>query len=291
MAEIWQYFEKYPADRDKARCRKCQQILSCKGSSTSGLLRHMKNKHEINVIPPANTDNSATKGSASILPTKQPSMLKFVKRQSLAEIVARLAAKDGFAINAITKSDFIRQSISNRGYSLPTSRSAVMKLVSDYYDYARLETRKEIQSRIQSGKLLSLTLDEWTSQSNKRYMNVNVHFGDGSFYNLGLCKIQGSLPAEKVLEVVRNRVQQFGIQDDHIVASTTDGARVMVKFGRISEYFHQQCYNHAIHLGVCDVMYKDQPSEPTNADDSDDGDSDIDSQDGEFQSGLYRQGL
>lgn len=250
----------------------------------------MKNKHELDLKPSTSKSRSVAKDSCTVspVPMKQASMLKFVKRQSLSEIVARLAAKDGFSINAITRSDFIRQSITARGFSLPTSRTSVMKLVTDFYKDAKLRTETEIQDKIRRGKLLSLTLDEWTSQSNKRYINVNVHFGDGSFYNLGLGKIQGSLPAEKALEIVRNMVQQFGVHDKNIVASTTDGARVMVKFGRISDYFHQQCYNHAIHLGVCDVMYKDQPSVTANADESDDDDSDIESQDGDFQSSLYK---
>ncbi|GBP71466.1 39S ribosomal protein L18, mitochondrial [Eumeta japonica] len=39
--------------------------------------------------------------------------------QSLGEILARLAAKDGFTINGITKSEFIRDSLSSKGYKLP----------------------------------------------------------------------------------------------------------------------------------------------------------------------------
>lgn len=38
--------------------------------------------------------------------------------------------------------------------------------------------------------------------------------------------------------------------------SEIDGASVMVKFGRITKYLHQQCYNHALHLAVLDVIQK-----------------------------------
>lgn len=281
MAEIWKYFEKLPEDREKARCRKCLQILSCKGSSTSGLLRHMKNKHDLDLKPSPET--SVAKVSSVAVPVKQESMLKFVKRQSLAEIVARLVAKDGFSINGVTKSEFIRESISKRGYSLPTSKTSVMKLVSEFYEYAKQQTQQDILSRIERGELPSITFDEWTSLSNKRYLNVNAHFGDGSFYNLGLCKINGSLPAERMLEMVGNKVQLFGMKVELIVAATTDGARVMLKFGRLSDYIHQQCYNHAIHLAVCDVLYKDPPPSSTNADASDDDDSDADPEEGDDQ--------
>ena len=42
----------------------------------------------------------------------------------------------------------------------------------------------------------------------------------------------------------------FGINLSDIVASTTDAGAVMVKFGGLSEYIHQLCYNHGIHLAV-----------------------------------------
>lgn len=53
------------------------------------------------------------------------------------------------------------------------------------------------------------------------------------------------------------KFNEFGLSaDGDVVASIGDGASVMKKFGRISQYYHQQCYNHAIHLAVIDVIYK-----------------------------------
>ena len=44
----------------------------------------------------------------------------------------------------------------------------------------------------------SLTLDEWTSMQNRRYLNINIH-GIGYFWNLGLVRIRGSFTAERCL--------------------------------------------------------------------------------------------
>ena len=43
----------------------------------------------------------------------------------------------------------------------------------------------------------------------------------------------------------------------HIVGCTTDGASVMVKFGKeiTSFSYHQQCIAHCIHLAVCNILY------------------------------------
>lgn len=53
----------------------------------------------------------------------------------------------------------------------------------------------------------------------------------------------------------------------------------MRKFGEQSGYLHQQCYNHALHLGVCDVLYKDRSTTSMtyadeNSDDSEDSGED-----------------
>ena len=42
----------------------------------------------------------------------------------------------------------------------------------------------------------------------------------------------------------------------HIVADVTDGVSAMVIFGRCVDCEHKLCYAHAMHLAVCDVLYK-----------------------------------
>jgi len=46
------------------------------------------------------------------------------------------------------------------------------------------------------GQRLSLTLDEWTSGRNCRYMNINVHEEGGNFWSLGLARVHESMPAD-----------------------------------------------------------------------------------------------
>jgi len=41
------------------------------------------------------------------------------------------------------------------------------------------------------------------------------------------------------------------------VSTTTDRASVMIKFGRDTRPLHIACLAHAIHLCVCDVLYKE----------------------------------
>lgn len=43
-SQVWEYFIKKSVDA--ATCKLCSKIISCKGKSTSGLLRHLKGIHK-----------------------------------------------------------------------------------------------------------------------------------------------------------------------------------------------------------------------------------------------------
>ena len=65
------------------------------------------------------------------------------------------------------------------------------------------------------------------------------------------------MPSKKVKVLVDNQLQRFKLDmDKHIVCCTTDGASVMVKFGRQVLPELQLCYAHAVHLAVTDVLYR-----------------------------------
>ena len=66
---VWEHYDKCTTE-DKAKCRKCGSIISCKGGTTSNLRGHLKAKHEIGVelkIKPttagSSSEASADKGS------------------------------------------------------------------------------------------------------------------------------------------------------------------------------------------------------------------------------------
>ena len=268
VTEVWKYFSK--VNDENAKCNKCEKIIGCKGSSTSGLGRHLLSLHSINV-------NKRKCKEEEILSKKiiqqQPSILSFTKKQSLSEIVARLAALDGLSINAICSSQFIRQSLSSRQFNLPKDRKNVMNLVHNYFELARGIVMDEVKKLQKNGTRFCLTLDEWTSLKNRRYLNVNLHFFGGDIIHLGLIKINGSCTAEVAVSLVDEKLTEFGLLPNDIVASTTDGAAIMKKFGRISQYYHQQCYNHAIHLAVLDIIYKKKTENYNEAQSSSDSDN------------------
>ena len=97
-------------------------------------------------------------------------------------------------------------------------------------------------------------------------MNINLHSNEGAI-SLGAVRIFGSMPASKAVEIVKKRLELFGIDlDKDVVSSITDAASVMRSFGRMTSPVHVQCMSHGIHLAVCDVLYKNSDhGEPGNS--------------------------
>ena len=78
------------------------------------------------------------------------------------------------------------------------------------------------------GQRFSLSFDEWTSQRNRRYLNIIVHGQHSYFWNLGLARINGTLQAEKCIQLLEEKLvkHELNLHTD-IVAIITDGASIM----------------------------------------------------------------
>ena len=71
-----------------------------------------------------------------------------------------------------------------------------------------------------------------------------------------MLQIYDSFPAQVAAEIVERRFDVFNVSlEKHVVTCITDGAAVMIKFGKYIPCEHQLCYAHGIHLSVCDVLY------------------------------------
>lgn len=72
-------------------------------------------------------------------------------------------------------------------------------------------------------------------------------------------------------------MNEFRLSLEDVVGATTDGAAVMVKFGKDLGVIHQTCNNHAFHLAVMDVIFrKSVADEDMDSGDGDDNDRDSD---------------
>ena len=270
-SKVWNHFCKVRGATN-TKCFHCDASISCKGGSTGGLWIHLRTKHPdklvnekdpVSVHPSASLSQDAlsksiadTASKTTLSQTKISSFL--LESRTLKESVARLAAEDGLTIRQITKSQVMRELFVAKNYNLPKSENSTMRLILDYYEEKKVEIINKIKS---SPSKFSITLDEWSSLANRKYLNINIHNNDDNYINLGLVRVEGACSAEKTYEKVKDRLLVFGIIfSSGIVGSTSDGAAVMQKFGRISPAIMQLCYNHALHLAVTKTLYAKKES-------------------------------
>lgn len=202
---------------------------------------------------------------------------------SAKEIVSDLAI-DGISINVITKNKFIRYSIQQKFGHFPSSPTTVMGMIHQDFDEKKSVMKAEIAKKIEKGVKFSITHDEYTSSRRRRYIGVNIHESEYmKTYKTGLIRINGSCNAEDLLDKITDHLRSFGLcLFKDIVGSTQDGAAINKKFMRMTDLIQQFCFNHAIHLGVCDTLYKkskEVPQPVVQFDEDDDEDEDEDEDD------------
>ena len=76
-----------------------------------------------------------------------------------------------------------------------------MDLIYSFYETIKTETIKELGFKMRKGEKFAITVDEWTSQANRRYLNITLHDIEKD-YNLGLASIATSCDGNTMLKLV-----------------------------------------------------------------------------------------
>ena len=171
--------------------------------------------------------------------------------------------------------------MTEKGYDFLKNHKQAIQLVKNCSASVKAELKNQLNSLLLIGERFSITLDEYTSLKNRRFLNIDIH-QKNKHWNRGLTRVSGSFPAEKAAEIVSERMEKFGLNlADCIVCSFTDGASMMVKFGKIVPTEHQTCYTHGVHLAVQEVLYEKNQSnnlEKVESDNDEEEDSDSDNE-------------
>ena len=175
--------------------------------------------------------------------------------------MAKLVAVDGLAFNQISSSKILRRAFAANGYSLSTSRYYVKKVFMQQFAEIQSKIVTKICEIKETNNRFSISLDESTSTRNRRFINFNLHFPVG-LQSLGLIRVKGRMVTERAIELVQERLHKYALSlNDNIVTTITNGASIMMKFGRETEPLHFSCLAHAIHLSVCDVLHTEMPKQ------------------------------
>ncbi|GBM50651.1 hypothetical protein AVEN_86340-1 [Araneus ventricosus] len=163
-----------------------------------------------------------------------------------------------FKISLFCSSSDLRYIFSKSGFQLSNSPNTIRSIVTNFANTVKADLIIEFEYLKEHEERFTLSFDEWTSQKNQRYLNLNVHHKEKHF-NLGLIRIHGSCTAEHTISLIKEKkhLENFGLDSDtHIIGVTTYGACVMVKVGKLTSCYQQLCFAHDLQLAVIDILYK-----------------------------------
>ena len=183
---IWRHFLRGTDETAVCKASTRKKIFKIAGGLTKGLHSHLLFKHKLKVTSQSQAPSSSTRASNAKDLEREPQNKKtkitnyfsttLKKEENLSEVLARMAAKDGISFSTICNSIDIRPGLVAQGYkNVSKSCNTIRKMVLDYYEQIKKQVIKDIIDQISRGSKFSLTLDEWTSFGNWRYMNVNIH--------------------------------------------------------------------------------------------------------------------
>lgn len=233
-----------------ASCKICNKEIKIPNYSKHGLIKHLNSMHGLEQVESSSAEKNQSQPSK-----KQKTLDNFVKieKPSISSIIAELVSKDGLSLYQIVNSQILTNLLKNSGFDVPKSRDKMSSLVHEEAEKIRDEIVDEILKMKNEKLKFSFSLDEATTRSRYRILNIQLYTIKRSI-NLGMVLVPKTCPAETMVELTEKRLKRFNIDvQSDIIGSTTDGASVCKKFGRLMGKIHQQCYDHGIHLAVVKV--------------------------------------
>ena len=251
---VWTHFDKL-SDREVAKCRHCEEEkapLKCKGGSTSNLASHLGRKHEIYC------DSPVPQGS------QLPLQSSFQLGNDRDGFITKLAVLDNIPFKVIASSTSLRTLIEGyTGQPTPISPPTIVEIVRRKSDEVRATIRGELDSYQSRGGSFSVAFDEATAKnSSHRFLSLNLRAelpnlnvpDSGRDVYLGLIKVCGSATADVISEVIKGRLDSFGVKLNNCDFAITDGASVMKSAVSKLGMRSQLCLIHGLHLAIKKTM-------------------------------------
>ena len=115
-------------------------------------------------------------------------------------LISMATAVDGFTLHAFVNSEVMKMLFTNNSLEHPsenTVKERILRVSREVKKTVILEIKRFTAKNIR----FSAALDEWTSCSNKRFMNITLTY-DGGDINLGLKHLTGSLTAPSLNSIL-----------------------------------------------------------------------------------------
>lgn len=270
-SDIWEQYDRMEDDPNKAMCKYCSDVLSCRlrRNGTSSLVSHAKwckkesgsNQTQYFVRP----DPDSLFGTTTVFPWKY-------NAQEARTAFARLVIEDEYPPVFSQHRGFNRFTSKVCAWFSAPPRKAVCKDVLRVYEDEKAKVKNFFQ---ESHQRVSLSVRTWTSSRLQKYMHLTAHYIDSQWklnhkiLNLCLVDIHNGEDMAKALD---SCLLDLGIESVTAItiedASSNDMAieymrTALNKRGAsISEgrYLHMRCSTNIVNLVVQDCLEAISPS-------------------------------
>jgi hypothetical protein len=247
---VWNFFKEVDG-KEKTKCNLCSTELAYKkGSTTSGMLNHLKHVHKKN----EGSESQPSLRQTSLLSyNKSKSTMGKVKYNDLCKSLALAVAYDLRPLSLVSGKGFksFCQKL-NPDFHVPSTTTVKGHLLLIY------QSLKEDVIEQLANSPVSMTTDGWTSVSKDSYMTFTAHFINTDWQMktvvLATRVLLESHTGENISNLVHEIADEFKIED--LVGLTTDGAGNMKAAAELSKLITMVCFAHTLQLGVNDGLSK-----------------------------------
>lgn len=277
---IWAYFEDDLNENDpkSAVCKLCEIKISRGGvgrkATTSGMLNHLKNKHneEYHKLIPTFPKGQKTTNQDTNVSNKPSTSKKQLTLEKCAEInklwdindpkakkyhvlIAEMIALDNEAVNIVERAGF-RRLINSAlpRYNIPSRPYFSDSVIPEIYR----KVVEKIKSLLSETDYISVTTDMWTCLHNHNsFLSFTAHFIDRQFnlkhVVLSIKHFEGQHTATNIAMSLQEIANLWDIREKiHIVIH--DNGRNIVKAVSDAELASARCFIHTIQLIVNDCL-------------------------------------
>jgi len=249
-SQCWDYFEmpKIIDGKTVAQCKNCSDKISCEGSSTSGLLKHLFHKHLL-------IYEKLKKITTDKVPMIQQRIDTFIPKLSDGKIkcinkaIAHFIAIDMQPVRIVESAGFI--SLMNElepRHTIPSRSTFSRNILPELYE----ETKVKIIKNITNTRNIIFTFDFWTSVSVKSFLAITLHFINEQWiltnYLLKVEEMKEEHTGEQISKFIQAIFYEFGISSDNrfFIFGVSDSAKNLEKAMQKMGFFNLKCFAHIL---------------------------------------------
>lgn len=185
------------------------------------------------------------------------------RKREIDRKLALFIARDFQPLNVVADRGFcnLLKKLDKR-YKIPSRRTVTDKLIPELYR----EARERLQSTLDQVNSVALTIDAWTSVSNKSFLGITAHYFDKNYTlharALDVIEIKTDETAEELGRLVKSSLDEWHIFEKvhHIVTDSASNMICMVKNHLKKKHF--PCIAHVLNLIVDKTLNKLPAEDP-----------------------------